>query len=62
MIKRYELEVLNEDIGLVDRTSSGSINMTTKTGENGFQISVLETTEEGLAARWAHVLDGHDKA
>ncbi|SPB18198.1 hypothetical protein NOV72_05397 [Caballeronia novacaledonica] len=62
MTRRYELEVLNEDIELVDQTSSATISMTSKVGENGVRVSVLETTEEGLAAQWAHILDGNDRA
>lgn len=62
MTRRYELEVLSEDIGFVDKASSATISMTSKVGENGAQITILETTEEGLAAQWAHILDGHDKA
>ncbi|CAL8473632.1 hypothetical protein [Caballeronia sp. S22] len=62
MTRRYELEVLNEEIELVDQARAATVSMTTKVGETGVRVAILETTEEGLAARWAHILDGRDKA
>jgi hypothetical protein len=58
MTKRYTLEVLTEDEGLlVDQPGDASFTMTSRIGENGLQVSVFETLDETLAADWTRVLD-----
>lgn len=61
MTKQFELEVLESDVGLIDQPNGATINLSSRVGADGVRVSVLETTEEGLVAKWAHILDGHDK-
>jgi hypothetical protein len=62
MSKRYILEVLVEDEGLVDQPSDATFTLASRTGENGVQVSVLETLDETLAAQWVRILDDNDRA
>lgn len=50
MTKRFELEVLESDVGLIDHPNGATINLSSRVGADGVRVSVLETTEEGLAA------------
>jgi hypothetical protein len=62
MTRRYTLEVLAEDEGLVDRPSTASFTLASRTDENGVAVSVLETLDEALAAQWTQILDDNDRA
>jgi hypothetical protein len=62
MTRRYRLEVLAEDEGLVDRSSNASFALASRTSENGVAVSVLETLDEALAAQWTQILDDNDRA
>jgi hypothetical protein len=62
MTRRYTLEVLAEDEGLVDRPSTASFTLASRTDENGVAVSVLETLDETLAAQWTQILDDNDRA
>jgi len=62
MTRRYRLEVLAEDEGLVDRSSNASFTLASRTSENGVAVSVLETLDEALAAQWTQILDDNDRA
>ncbi|MFM0002063.1 MULTISPECIES: hypothetical protein [Paraburkholderia] len=61
MTRRYTLEVLAEDEGLVDRPSNASFTLASRTSENGVAVSVLETLDEALAAQWTQILDDNDR-
>ncbi|SAL82543.1 hypothetical protein AWB68_06561 [Caballeronia choica] len=62
MTRRFELLISEEDLGLVDRVGDATFSVTSSISLDGARISVLETMEEGLAAQWAHILDGRNKA
>lgn len=62
MTRRFELSISEEDVKLVDQVSDTTFSLTSRIGLNGARISVLETMEEGLAAQWAHILDGRERA
>jgi hypothetical protein len=62
MTRRYTLEVLAEDEGLVDRPSNASFTLASRTSDNGVAVSVLETLDEALAAQWTQILDDNDRA
>lgn len=62
MTRRYRLEVLAEDEGLVDRPSNASFTLASRTSENGVAVRVLETLDEALAAQWTQILDDNDRA
>ncbi|WOD17036.1 hypothetical protein [Paraburkholderia kirstenboschensis] len=62
MTRRYTLEVLAEDEGLVDRPSNASFTLASRTSENGVAVTVLETLDEALAAQWTQILDDNDRA
>jgi hypothetical protein len=63
MTKRYSLEVLTEDEGLlIDLPGEASFTLTSRIGGNGVLVSVLETLDEALAAEWRRILDDSDRA
>ncbi len=62
MTRRYTLEVLAEDEGLVDKPGDLSFTMTSRLGSNDLEVSVLETLDEALAADWRRILDDNDRA
>ncbi|SAK90606.1 hypothetical protein AWB82_06380 [Caballeronia glebae] len=62
MTKRFELLISDDDVGLVDQMSDATFSLRSSIGLNGVRISVLETTDEGLAAQWAHILDRRERA
>jgi len=62
MTRRYTLEVLAEDEGLVDKPGDVSFTMTSRLGSNDLEVSVLETLDEALAADWRRILDDNDRA
>jgi hypothetical protein len=50
MTRRYSLEVLAEDEGLIDQPGVVSFTMTSRIGNNDLQVGGLETLDEALAA------------
>jgi hypothetical protein len=62
MTRRYTLEVLAEDEGLIDQPGDASFTMTSRIGYNDLQISVLETLDKALAAEWRRILDDSGRA
>jgi hypothetical protein len=50
MTRRYTLEVLAEDEGLIDQPGDASFTMTSHIGANDLEVSVFETLDEALAA------------
>jgi hypothetical protein len=62
MTRRYALEVLTEDEGLIDQPGDASFTMTSRIGNNDLQVSVLETLDEALAAEWRRILDDNGRA
>jgi len=43
MTRRYTLEVLAEDEGLIDQPGDASFTMTSRIGDNDLEVSVFET-------------------
>jgi hypothetical protein len=62
MTRRYTLEVLAEDEGLIDQPGDASFTMTSRTGDNDLEVSVFETLDEALAAEWRRILDDSGRA
>lgn len=62
MTRRYTLEVLTEDEGLIDQPGDASFTMTSRIENNDLQVSVLETLDEALAAEWRRILDDNGRA
>ena len=62
MTRRYAVEVLIEDEGLIDQPSDASFTMTSRIGNNDLQVSVLETLDEALAEEWRRILDDNGRA
>ncbi|QIN62610.1 hypothetical protein SBC1_26260 [Caballeronia sp. SBC1] len=57
MTRRYVLEVLPEDEGLIDQLGDASFTMAARTGDDDVEFSVLETLDEALATDWRQILD-----
>ena len=62
MTRRYTLEVLAEDEGLIDQPGDASFTMTSRIGDNDLEVSVFETLDEALAAEWRRILDDSGRA
>jgi hypothetical protein len=62
MTRRYTLEVLAEDEGLIDQPGDASFTMTSHIGANDLEVSVFETLDEALAAEWRRILDDNGRA
>src|ERR1700709_1021714 len=62
MTRRYTLEVLAEDEGLIDQPGDASFTMTSRIGDNDLEVSVFETLDEALAAEWGRLLDDNGRA
>jgi hypothetical protein len=62
MTRRYTLEVLAEDEGLIDQPGDASFTMTSRIGDNDLEVCVFETLDEALAAEWRRILDDNGRA
>jgi len=62
MTKRYTLQVLAEDEGLIDKPGDASFTMTSRFGNNDVEVSVFETLDETLAGEWKRVLDDNGRS